>query len=315
MIRVENLVKVYGDKTCALNSVTFEVQQGEIFALLGPNGAGKTTLIQILTTLLPPTSGKALVDGFDVTKNQRRVRESFGSAGQEIGVDSKMPARDDLILQCQLYGMSKKETMRRADELLAMFGLQQVAKKRTGSFSGGMRRRLDLAQALVHKPRLLFLDEPTTGLDPQTRLALWEHLKSLNREGVTIFLTTQYMEEAERLAERIAIIHRGQIAAIGSTRELKSAVGKLVIDVRLIETGKEQIRQAAEILSRHFDCEVLISEENVSLSDPSIPFSLIASELEKAGVEVSAIEHSEPTLEEVFLYFTHEAVRLSQGVI
>jgi ABC-2 type transport system ATP-binding protein len=233
LIEVENLVKVYPDGTRAVDDVTFEVEAGEIFGFLGPNGAGKTTTIRVLVTLLPKTSGQARVAGFEVDRRPEEVRKVIGYAGQFIGIDVDLTGRENLVLQARLHGMSTRDAERRAGELLQLFALTDAADKRAGAFSGGMRRRLDLAQALVHQPPLVFLDEPTTGLDPQTRNALWNHLNELNAEGTTIFLTTQYMEEADRLCRRLSIIDHGKIVVSGSPTELKSSVGGEVVTLSL----------------------------------------------------------------------------------
>src|SRR5918996_398206 len=233
LIEVENLVKVYPDGTKAVDDVSFHVSAGEIYGFLGPNGAGKTTIIRILVTLLPKTSGSARVDGVEVDDDPEAVRKMIGYAAQFIGVDDDLTGRENLILQGRLHGMGRLDSQRRADELLEVFSLREAADKRVGAFSGGMRRRLDLAQALVHRPALLFLDEPTTGLDPQTRNALWRYLQELNEEGTTIFLTTQYMEEADRMSHRLAIIDHGTVIVSDSPASLKQEIGGDVITLTL----------------------------------------------------------------------------------
>ena len=213
MVEVEDLVKVYPGGTRAVSGIDFIVGRGQFFGFLGPNGAGKTTTMKILSTLLRKTSGRITGAGYDVDKDPKAVRRSIGFAMQEVGLDDLAAGKDFLVLQGVLYGLSRRESRRRADEMLELVGLTSVAKRKVGTYSGGMRRRIDLVAALMHAPPLLFLDEPTVGLDPQSRLAMWEHLVQLNKQGVAILLTTQMMEEADRLCQSIAIIDHGQIVA------------------------------------------------------------------------------------------------------
>ena len=239
MVLVEELVKVYPGGTRAVEGIDFTVARGEFFGFLGPNGAGKTTTMKILSTLLKKTSGRVVIAGYDVDHDPKSVRRAIGFAMQEVGLDDLSTGRDFLVLQGLLYGLSRAEARRRGEELLELVGLTAVAKRKVGTYSGGMRRRIDLVAALMHRPPMLFLDEPTTGLDPQSRLAIWEYLSRLNREGVTIFLTTQMMEEADRLCQRIAIIDRGQIVADGSPQTLKADVGGDVIHVTVDSVGED----------------------------------------------------------------------------
>ena len=222
VIEIQNLVKVYPDGTEALKGITFDIKEGEFFGFLGPNGAGKSTTIRIITTLLPRTSGDVHVLGYDVATHPNEVRVRIGYAAQEVGIDDELTGRENLMLQGRLYHVDEKTLKRRVEELLDITDLTGDADRRSGSYSGGMRKRLDLATGLVHHPQILFLDEPTTGLDPQTRASLWTYLERLNhQEGLTIFLTTHYMEEADRLCPRLAIIDHGSIVAMGSPEELK----------------------------------------------------------------------------------------------
>ena len=231
IVEVEQLVKVYAGGTRAVDGIDFIVKEGEFFGFPGPNGAGKTTTMKVMSTLLRKTSGRVTVAGHDVDADPKAVRRSIGFAMQEVGLDDLAKGKDFLVLQGVLYGLSRREAGRRADEMLDLVGLGHVAGRRVGTYSGGMRRRIDLVGALMHRPRLLFLDEPTIGLDPQSRLAMWDHLTQLNKEGVSILLTTQMMEEADRLCQRIAIIDQGKIVAEGSPRALKGEVGGDVIRV------------------------------------------------------------------------------------
>jgi len=314
LIEVEGLVKVYPDGTRAVDDVSFEVAEGELFGFLGPNGAGKTTTIRILVTLLPKSSGSARVAGVEVDTDPETVRRTIGYAAQFIGVDDDLTGLENLVLQGQLHGMPAAEARRRADELLEIFALVPAADKRARAYSGGMRRRLDLAQSLVHQPPLLFLDEPTTGLDPQTRNALWQHLEELNQEGTTIFLTTQYLEEADRLCKRLAIIDNGKIVVTGSPKELKEEIGGDVVTLTLPEdAGDEVLRRATAALSElpgagepsTFDHSLSITVKNAgaALSD-------IVRRLDDAGVPVAQLALSSPTLDEVFLRHTGERMRV-----
>jgi len=221
MIRVDNLVKRFGELT-AVDNISFEIKRGEIFALLGPNGAGKTTTIKMLTTLLQPTSGSLELDGLDPTVNRDEVRKRFGVVFQDPSLDQDLTAWENLEIHGVLYGMPRKERHERATTLLKLFELWDRRDALVKTFSGGMRRRLEIARGLLHTPRVLFLDEPTLGLDPQSRNQMWTHVKSLNQtDNVTVFLTTHYMDEADRVADRIGIVDHGRLVAIGSSSELK----------------------------------------------------------------------------------------------
>jgi ABC-2 type transport system ATP-binding protein len=225
MIRVQNVVKRFGD-VAAVNDVSFEVERGEVFAFLGPNGAGKTTTIKMLTTLLRPTSGSLKLDGLDPVRQQNEVRRRFGVVFQDPSLDQQLTAWENMEIHGVLYGVPRKLRRARAEALLTLFELWDRRDGLVKDFSGGMRRRLEIARGLLHTPKVLFLDEPTLGLDPQSRNQMWTHVKQLNEtEEVTVFLTTHYMDEAERVADRIAIIDHGRIVAIGTPRELKERTG------------------------------------------------------------------------------------------
>ena len=316
MITVENLIKDFPGDVRAVDDISFRVEKGEIFGFLGPNGAGKTTTIRAIVTLLKPTSGKILVDGFDVTKNPQAIRERVGYAAQFIGVDDDLTAHENLILQARLHNISTREAKKKANELLEIMDLQDVAKRRAGTFSGGMRRRLDLAQALVHEPHLLFLDEPTTGLDPQNRRALWGHLRKLNESGLTIFLTTQYMEEANTLCERLAIIDQGRIQIEGSPAELKATLGGEAITVTLPETAQQDVFErtrsildgmsgAAETKSYNHSVAVFLEHGSSRLAE-------VVRALDSADVPVARLELAQPTLDDVFLRHTGERLRVEE---
>src|SRR5713226_7778053 len=224
-VQVENLVKTYGDGTQAVKGISFKVDDGEFFGFLGPNGAGKSTTIKILTTLLRKTSGSANVAGHDIEHDAQKVRKLIGVQMQDTVIDEDLTGRENLMLQGHLQQMHGQELRERVNELLKLVDLESVAEKRARNYSGGMKKRLDLASALVHRPKLLFLDEPTTGLDPQARATIWSYLKQLNQEGITIFITTQYLEEVDRLCRRLAIVDNGEIVAQGTPSELKQEIG------------------------------------------------------------------------------------------
>jgi ABC-2 type transport system ATP-binding protein len=243
VILVENLVKTYGELR-AVDDVSFHVRRGEIFAFLGPNGAGKTTTIKVLTTLLRPTSGKVLIDGLDPVTRQNDVRKRFGIVFQDPSLDDELTAWENLDLHGALYGVPKKLRGERSEMLLKLFELIDRRNDPVKQFSGGMRRRLEIARALLHTPSIIFLDEPTLGLDPQTRNQLWTHVKKLNEEeGVTVFLTTHYMEEADRVAQRIAIVDHGKIVAAGTSAELKQQTNSESLEQAFLALTGSSIRE------------------------------------------------------------------------
>ncbi len=245
MIRVENLVRQFGD-FCAVDRISFEVGAGEIFAFLGPNGAGKTTTIKMLTTLLRPTAGAIEIDGLDVAKHPHEVRRRFGIVFQDPSLDGDMTAQENMELHGVFYHVPRKVRAERTERLLRLFELWERRNDLVKMFSGGMKRRLEIARGLLHTPKILFLDEPTLGLDPQTRNQLWTHVKHLNQtEGVTVFLTTHYMDEAERVAQRIAIMDHGKIVALGSPQELKQQTGKESLEEAFLALTGSTIRDEA----------------------------------------------------------------------
>jgi len=242
MIKVQNLVKTY-DKTEAVRDISFGVNQGEIFAFLGPNGAGKTTTIKMLTTLLRPTRGSVEIDGLDVANNQNEVRKRFGIVFQDPSLDDELTAWENMDIHGALYGVPRKLRHERTEMLLKLFELAERRDHPIKQFSGGMRRRLEIARGLLHTPRILFLDEPTLGLDPQTRNQLWSHVQKLNQEEkVTVFLTTHYMEEADRVAQRIAVIDHGKIVAQGTSAELKQQTGTETLEQAFLALTGSSIR-------------------------------------------------------------------------
>jgi ABC-2 type transport system ATP-binding protein len=249
MIEVQNLTKKFGDFT-AVNSVSFDVAGGEIFAFLGPNGAGKTTTIKMLTTLLTPTSGALRIDGLDVSRNPNEVRKRFGIVFQDPSLDGDLTAYENMELHGIFYHMPRKLRLERTEQLLKLFELWDRRKDQVKQFSGGMKRRLEIARGLLHTPKILFLDEPTLGLDPQTRNQLWTHVKHLNQsEGVTVFLTTHYMDEADRVAQRIGVIDHGKIVAQGSPAELKQQTGTESLEEAFLSLTGSTIRDESANVS------------------------------------------------------------------
>jgi ABC-2 type transport system ATP-binding protein len=290
----------------AVAGIDFDVAEGEIYAFLGPNGAGKTTTVRMLTTLLRPTGGHATVAGFDVVKDAHKVRASIGVALQEAALDPLMTGEELMVLSATLHGIPGSEAKRRSASLLDRVGLTRAAERRVGTYSGGMRRRLDLGMALVHEPRVLFLDEPTTGLDPLSRRAIWDEVRALNRDGTTVFLTTQYLEEADQLANRIGIIANGSMAAEDTPQRLKANVGNPHLEIRLAEGEAEQAR---EIMFRFGEC---MHAENgniaVSLKNGAADVAPIVRALDEAGLLVESLDLIEPTLDDVFLATTGQTL-------
>jgi ABC-2 type transport system ATP-binding protein len=306
-ILTEKLVKHYTPEIRAVNGIDLSVEDGQIFAFLGQNGSGKTTTVRILTTLLRPTSGRAEVDGLDVTRNGKAVRRRIGVALQEAALDDMQTGRELLLLQARLYGVAGSGVKDRVDELLKIVDLEDAADRLVKTYSGGMKRRLDLAAALVHAPRIVFLDEPTTGLDPISREGIWRYVEELNRDlDVTFFLTTQYLEEADRLAHRVCIIDAGEVVAEGSPEELKSSIGTDVVTVR-VDGGASEVERAASAL-RGLDgaAEIRPVGESVIVyvRDGSAAIPRIVLMMNEASVSMAEVTLSRPTLDDVFLQKT-----------
>jgi len=301
-ILTEQLRRRFGD-TEAVAGVDLVVAPGEVFGFLGPNGAGKTTMVRMLCTLLPPTGGRALVAGHDVARDPSAVRHRIGVALQEVGLDPLQTGRELLELQAGLYRVPRPRE--RAAELLALVGLGDAADRRVKGYSGGMKRRLDLASALVHAPEVLFLDEPTTGLDVTSRITVWDEVRRINAEGTTVFLTTQYLEEADQLCNRLAIIDGGRLVAEGTPDGLKRELGADVVTVGLGRGGsKDALRQAVSGLGG-VD-HVVDTESGVAayVTNGAAAVPLIVRALDDAGVEVGTVSISRPTLDDVFLEAT-----------
>ncbi len=298
-IEVRGLEREFDGAVKAVRGVDLEVAEGEIYAFLGPNGAGKTTTVRMLTTLLRPTGGSARVAGHDVVTEAGVVRESIGVALQEAALDPLMTGRELIRLQATLHRLSREDGRRRAEALLERVGLINAADRRVGTYSGGMRRRLDLASALVHEPRVLFLDEPTTGLDPVSRKAIWEEVDKLNRDGATIFLTTQYLEEADQLADRVGIIAGGLIVAEGTPDELKSEVGRPHLEIAIcdgeVERARDVVAQLGKPLPPKDGMVLLELEHGAGQVAP------VVRALDEAGLAVESLELVEPTLDDVFV--------------
>ncbi|NBP49777.1 MAG: ATP-binding cassette domain-containing protein [Actinobacteria bacterium] len=274
------------------------VNAGEIFGFLGPNGAGKSTAVRMLTTLLRPTSGRAIVAGFDVATHPDEVRRRIGVALQDAAIDPLMTGNELLRLQAVLYGIPSGKVKSRAADLLERVGLTAAADRRVGTYSGGMRRRLDLALSLIHEPTVLFLDEPTTGLDPMSRMTLWEEVRRLNREGTTVLLTTQYLEEADQLADRIAIIDKGRIVREGRPRDLKAEVGSPTL---LVAVPREQADAARAVLQEFGESRPTAEGTlGVGLRDGARAVTDVVRRLDEAGVRLQHLEINEPSLDDVF---------------
>ncbi|MFN8379121.1 MAG: ATP-binding cassette domain-containing protein [Anaerolineae bacterium] len=308
-ILTENLVKKFGEFT-AVNDVSFKVNAGEIYGFLGPNGAGKSTTVSMLTTLSLPTGGRATVGGFDVVHQAQDVRRIAGVTLQDVGLDPLMRSMELLTIQGRLFGMSKQEATARARELLTVVKLDdpEVMKRRVGKYSGGMRRRLDLAMGLMHRPSILFLDEPTTGLDPGSRRDVWAEVRRLNREyGMTIFLTTQYLEEADELADRISIIMNGKIAIEGRPEELKAAVGNESINVTFKDNASAE--QACDLLADMFD-RTQVDRRTLRLykTGAAEVVPAVVNRLSAANLAPSALTLTQPTLDDVFLQVTGQTL-------
>ncbi len=298
-----------------MDGINLDVAKGEIYGFLGPNGAGKSTTVRMLTTLLLPSSGSANVAGYDVRDRAEMVRLRIGVALQDAALDPKQTGRELLDLQGRLYGLGVGQRRQRIAELLILIDIGDAIDRRIGTYSGGMKRRLDLATALVHEPEVLFLDEPTTGLDPSSRAAVWDEVRRLNQErGMTIFLTTQYLEEADELADRVGIIAKGKIVAEGTPASLKRAIGSDVIIVKGQPGAAEEIAAALATVDGLDDVEAAGDEVVISVTSGARAISPVAVALSEAGIAVEGITLRTPTLDDVFLHVTGERMGIDKEV-
>jgi ABC-2 type transport system ATP-binding protein len=307
-VEAHGLTKTFGTNR-AVDGIDLTVCEGEIFGVLGPNGAGKTTVLNMLATLLPIDSGSARIFGYDVHREAHAVRQLIGVTGQYASVDENLTGRENLYLFGRLYQLPAAEARKRADELLEQFDLSDAGDRTAKTYSGGMRRRLDLGSALIGRPQLLFLDEPTTGLDPRSRLGMWDVIRGLVREGTTLLLTTQYLEEADELADAIAVVDHGKIIARGTADELKSQVGGERIEV--VVHGREAMLQAIEVLARTAGERPLVDEHTRKLTVPAHGGAgrlvQVVRDLDEAGIGIDDIGLRRPTLDDVFLSLTGHA--------
>lgn len=308
-ISVRNLKKSFG-AVDAVRDVSFNVEKGTVLGLLGPNGAGKTTTIRMLTTLLKPDGGEATIEGYDVARDADAVRSIIGLAGQYAAVDENLTGRENLIMVGQLYHMTRAEAILRAAELLEDFELTDAGDRVLKTYSGGMRRRLDLAASLINRPPVLFLDEPTTGLDPQSRVALWEIIKRLVQAGTTVLLTTQYLEEADYLADNIVVIDHGTVIASGTPRELKAAIGEDILELRISDVGAingavNAVRSAG---ATNVKVDLPLNQISFPLTSGSSMIQPVIRALDVAHIEITDLVLRHPSLDEVFLKLTgHKA--------
>lgn len=317
-VTVRGLVKHYG-ATKALDGVDLEVREGTVMGVLGPNGAGKTTLVRILSTLLAPTSGHAVVAGYDVVRQPRQLRRVIGLTGQYASVDEKLPGWENLYLIGRLLDLSRKEARARADALLERFSLTEAARRPAATYSGGMRRRLDLAASMIGRPAVLYLDEPTTGLDPRTRNEVWEEVKRLVGEGVTVLLTTQYMEEAEQLAHELTVVDRGKVIAGGGIEELKAKVGGRTLRIRPADPGElRPLAGALDELGITGLAGTTVDAERASVLVPVLSdeqLTAVVGAVTARGITLSSLTTELPSLDEVFLSLTGHRASAPQDAV
>ncbi|MCC6270794.1 MAG: ATP-binding cassette domain-containing protein [Microbacteriaceae bacterium] len=319
-VEAEGLVKVYTPKGSgpvhALDGLDLSVPQGTVTALLGPNGAGKTTTVKVLTTLITPNEGRASIDGIDVLKHPERIRPIIGVSGQYAAVDENLTGFENLDMVGRLYHLGAKASRQRARELIELFDLTEAMNRPVKGFSGGMRRRIDLAGALVTRPKVLFLDEPTTGLDPRSRLGMWDVITGLVGEGTTVLLTTQYLEEADRLADSISVIDDGKVIARGTANELKASIGGQRVELNLVSADDSPF--VIELMKRVGNAEPAVStdgrEMTVSAADASAALQEVLAELGARGIRLYDAGMRRPTLDDVFLRLTGHTAEETQEV-
>jgi len=312
-IEAEGLTKTFGGDVKALNGVGFIVEQGTVLGLLGPNGAGNTTTVRVLTTTLVPDSGWARVNGLDVVREATKVRASIGLAGQYAAVDENLTGRENLRMVGQLFQLSRKDASRVADELLEHFNLTEAANRPSKTYSGGMRRRLDIAAALVVRPPVLFLDEPTTGLDPNSRTAVWQVVEDLVENGTTVLLTTQYLEEADRLADNIVVVDRGVVIAEGTPSKLKSNLGETVLDLGFTDTSVATT--AVNLFKGAWPASPVLDGTMIELPIDAGPSQVMVAlrTLDDAGIAPTSMTLREPSLDDVFLSLTGRRAELEEA--
>ncbi|MCS7116615.1 MAG: ATP-binding cassette domain-containing protein [Nitrososphaerota archaeon] len=317
IIQTYNLTKRFG-KLVAVDHVNFSVEEGEIFGLLGPNGAGKTTIINMLTTLLKPTEGTAKILDYDIVKDESMVRRVIGLVPQELTVDEDLTGRENMILHARLYHLDREVIKKRVDEVLSLVGLLEFADKKVETYSGGMRKRLELAEGLIHHPKVLFLDEPTLGLDVQTRAVIWDYIKQLRKDhNMTIFLTTHYMDEADMLCDRVAIVDYGRIKVIDSPSKLKDGLGGDIIELDLVDEVEDKVKESiTSIISNiphvkevkrdrnHYRIKVVKGEETLPI---------VIKDLAGRGLRIDRVSLVKPTLDQVYLEYTGRSLREVEG--
>ncbi|MFI6032801.1 ATP-binding cassette domain-containing protein [Streptomyces sp. NPDC051315] len=317
-VTVRGLAKHYGE-TKALDGVDLDVREGTVMGVLGPNGAGKTTLVRILSTLLSPDAGRATVAGYDVVRQPRQLRRVIGLTGQYASVDEKLPGWENLYLIGRLLDLSRKDARARADELLERFSLTEAARRPAGTYSGGMRRRLDLAASMIGRPAVLYLDEPTTGLDPRTRNEVWDEVDAMVGDGVTVLLTTQYMEEAEQLASELTVVDRGKVIATGGIEELKARVGGRTLRVRPADPGHlRPLARALDELGITGLATTVVDAERDSVLVPVLSdeqLTAVLGAVTARGITLSSVTTELPSLDEVFLSLTGHRASAPQDAV
>ena len=310
ILEVHNLVKKYGDFT-AVKGISFDIQEGEIFSLLGPNGAGKTTTISMLSTLYTPTSGDATIGGHSIAKDPMAVKQMIGVVPQEIALYEDLTAQENLLFWGQMYGLNGKSLNNRAAEVLEQIGLTDKARSRVKTYSGGMKRRVNIGVGLLHKPRLLFIDEPTVGIDPQSRRAILDTVKDLNKQGMTVLYTTHYMEEAQELSDRVGIIDHGELIALGTQAELTKQVGQA--ETLILHIGEnedpEALARAVSNVEGVQKADVTNNEVSIITPDAKDVLASVVSKANERGIKIRSIDIREPNLEAVFLHLTGRALR------
>jgi ABC-2 type transport system ATP-binding protein len=310
ILQVQNLVKNYGDFK-AVKGVSFDIKEGEIFSLLGPNGAGKTTTISMLSTLYTPTSGDAAIGGYSITKDPMGVRGIIGVVPQDLALYEDLTARENLTFWGQMYNLSGKSLTMRVDEVLEQIGLTDKAKDRVKTYSGGMKRRVNIGVGLLHKPRLLFMDEPTVGIDPQSRRAILDTVKDLNKQGMTLLYTTHYMEEAEELSHRVGIIDHGEMIAIGTQKELTQQVGEA--ETLILHVGEnddsEALAKTLKDIQGVQQATAVDHEVSVVCAEAEDVLAAVVTKANDRGIKIRSIDIREPNLEAVFLHLTGRALR------